>query len=429
MPLHAKGLDNYYVESNGVIVEFNDDTSLAMLKHIKRGERFNSWYIYQVNIGPDGKLYLTGLGEVKDDMRGTTILAKEKPADIIISGIGTDDTKMTGLFNSPMRATHEGGFNYHQWELARSLDDYDKYPEQYSADSVANLTKNAYALVNSYKDVTELRSRDNRQLVNSVKAKRESDNAWPCALCIIPFVIGFVLYQINIGGSASGYLSSLKWFAINCIIGGVLIPISVVSFDTHWWLIVLAVMAILGIQVTNIFSILNLRDCVINKLQENFPKWPAIIFGYVSMICLYAILCGIAVFALPGVDPDSSIGERIGGLVATVIILIGIGIWYRNCIARQSPSLKKYFIPVAIMTTFCAIAILCLIVVIIAFFIFKATGKAFLNEGSSEPSTSLVPSQDPMRSCNHCGRLGDISCPHFKKEGSPGSSCSSWIPD
>lgn len=429
IPLQANGLDNYYVESNGIVVEFSNDGTLAMLKHIKRGEQFNSWYVYQVDIEPDGSMNLTGLGEVKDDLRGNTFLDIEKPADITLTGIGTDHAAMSGKFNSPMRVTNGGGFNYEQWQIARSLNDYNKYPEQYSADSVANLQKNAYALVNSYKEVVDLRSRDSLQLKTTYETKQKSGNAWLCVLCIIPFIIGFILYQINIDGTVSDYLSFLKWIALNQILGLLLSGVSIFAFNTYWWVIVLAVLAILGIQITNLFSVMHLKDVVVERMRQKFPIWPAIIFGVIASMCIYGVIGGIAVLIVPGVHIEGPIGEMVLGLVLSMAILVAVGLWYRNRLAKNVPVMKEHFLSVAAITVFGVLAFFAFSIFIISWFIFKGTGKVFLNESESTPEMSLGRADDVTHSCSRCGNLGTSSCPHFREEGSPVSTCSSWIPD
>lgn len=114
---HAKSYDNLLVKTNDAVVVFSQEGHLAMIKHVKRGERYNSWYIYRVEPASEGNLHLTGLGEVKDDLQHQ-FLELTPPADIIISGIETANPRMSGKFESPLETTPFGGFNHTQWKIA-----------------------------------------------------------------------------------------------------------------------------------------------------------------------------------------------------------------------------------------------------------------------------------------------------------------------
>lgn len=424
---HAKAFDNLLVKTNDVVVEFSNDGRLAMLKHVKRGEKYNSWYIYNVEILANGDLHLTGLGEVKDDLRNP-FLVLTPPSDIVISGIGTENLRMSGKFDSPLEKTWGGCFNYEQWKIAHSLADYNENSEQYSPDSVANLQNNAYALVSSWENLAKERSNTTRELRQAREQKTVSNNTKWCILVLIPFVLGIVIYQIQLRQLPYEYLTSLKWTVFNQILGIALSAISIRFIYAPWWAIVLAVLSMLGIQVTNIFSYLHFRTCVKEKLNGKIALLPAIVFGYVSMICFFAIISGLVLICIPGVHFEASTGEMIGGLLLDILFLTIVGLWYKKNIEKNAPELKGHFLPIAVMTMFAAVAVFSLIIVLIAWFIFKWTGKMSLDAASSVPDSSLKPADSTAGSCIMCGRLGDYSCPHFKEGGTPNFTCSSWIP-
>ena len=425
---HAKTFDKLLVKTNDVVVEFSNDGQLAMLKHVKRGERYNSWYIYSVETMTNGDLHLTGLGEVKDDLRNP-FLVLTPPADIVISGIGTENLRMSGKFDSPLEETPwGGGFNHEQWKIAYSLADYNENSEQYSLDSVANLQNNAYALVSSWENLAKERSNTARELRQARDHKVVSNNTKWCILVLVPFILGIVIYQIHLHQSPSKYLPSLKWTAFNQMLGIVLSAVSISFIYAPWWAIVLAVVSMLGIQVTNIFSYLHLRDCVKEKLNGKISILPAIVFGYVSMISVSAIISGLVSICIPGAHIEASNGEMVIGIILSLLFIILVGLWYKKNLEKNAPDLKGHFLTVAVMTMFAAVAVLSLIIVVIAWFIFKGVGKMSLDASSSVPDSSLKPAGSTAGSCAMCGRLGDYSCPHFKEDGTPNFTCSSWMP-
>lgn len=425
---HAKTYDKLLVTTNDIVVEFSNNGRLAMLKHVKRGEKYNSWYIYNVETMANGNLHLTGLGEVKDDLRNP-FLELTPPTDIVISGMETENPQMSGKFNSPLEATPwVGGFNHQQWEIAYSLADYKENMEQYSPDSVANLKNNAYALVCSWKELANGRNHIAREVKQTRENEIVANNTKWCILVLIPFILGIVIYQIQLHKSVSIYLPSLKWTAFNQILGIALSAISISFIYSHWWAIVVAVISMSGIQITNLFSFLHLRSSIKYKLNGKIPLLPAIAFGYVSMIGSYAVISAIAFICIPGVHVEASNGDMAIGLLLGLLFIIAVGLWYKRQLEKNAPELKGHFISIAIITMFAAVAILSLIIVVIAWFIFKGIGKMSLDASSSTPDVGLKPADSTAESCVMCGRLGDYSCPHFKENGTPNQTCSSWLP-
>ncbi|MCM1142012.1 MAG: hypothetical protein NC453_25870 [Muribaculum sp.] len=415
----------YYAPDDDVSIYFNKDNSIALIKQVVRFQKYNSWYIYRVSIDTNGDMHLAGVAEVKEASPKDNFVDKKIPSDITIAGLSSENPRISGKFNSGLTET-TGGFNDRQWDMARSLVFYKDNPELFSPDSIAKLSASAYALIPSYREIISRAQLDSKQLKATHELKTDKRNSWGVFPLFIPFIIGLILYQIYIHNANDPKF--LKWIALNEILGLVLTYVAFILINTYWWLIVLGVIAALGIQATNLFVVWNLKDVVVTQLHRKVPKWQSIVFGYVSMICIPGICSLMIMPFIP--DIKYTIGtDAIFGAIAALVILIGLYLWYRSCIKKNVPQLGNHTLPIAIIVCFGAIAVLALIILIITFFIFKGTGKAFLNEGVSEPSMSLGGARDAEHSCARCGRLGDPSCPHFREQGTTTSSCSSWIPD
>lgn len=272
------------------------------------------------------------------------------------------------------------------------------------------------------------RSHQEREQRQLSEQRTQSGNTGWCILVLIPFIIGIVIYQIQLRKSPSAYLPTLKWTAFNQLLGVVFIIISVSCINSSWWAIVIAVISMLGIQITNLFSFLHLRDCVKEKMNGNIQWLPAIVFGYVATISFIAILSAIIVVFIPDVNVTTSYGATILGVLLGLAFLGLAGWWYKSQLEKKTPQLVGHFFPIAIITMFAAAATLSLAIVVIAWFIFKGVGKMSLDSSSSGSGSSLKPSSSGVVSCASCRRLGDYSCPHFKESGTPNFTCDSWMP-
>lgn len=422
--IHAKDMTFYAPEAD-VTVWFNNDNSIAIVKQVVRFQKYNSFYIYKVTTNGNGDLSLMGVSEIKEASPKDNYVDKQIPADVTISGLSTDYPRISGKFNSSLKEDI-GSANDRHWEMARSLVFYNDNQELFSPDSVANLSTSASALVPSYKEIIIQAKKDTKQLKATHELKTIKRNSWGVFPLFIPFLLGIILYQLYFRNNSDPRY--LKWIALNEIVGLILIATAFLHFYTYWWLIVLGVLATLGIQVTNLYYIMHIRHVITYDMHRKVPKWQSIVFGYVSMLCIPSI---ITIAILPFI-PDITYtinSEVIIGLIASMAIVIGLYFWYRGCIKKYVPELEKHTLPIAVIVCFGAVAILALIIIIIAYVMFKGTGKALLNESGSIPNASLGRANDAEHSCSRCGRLGDPSCPYFKDQGTATSSCSSWIPD
>lgn len=416
----------FYAPAENVSIYFNKDKSMALVKQVVRNQKYNSWFVYRVSIDGNGDMQLEGVAEIKEASPKDNFVDKQIPIDNTISDLASDKPKISGKFNSSLEETLFGGANDSQWEMARSIVFYNENPELFSSDSIANLSTNAYALVPSYREIISRAQLDSKQLRTTHELKTNKRNSWGVYPLIIPFVLGLILYQLYIHKANDPKV--LKWIALNEILGLALTFIAAVHINTYWWLIVLGVIVILGIQITNIFVVWNLKNNITQQLHRIVPKWQSILFGYVSLICVLGVSGLLVMPFVPNIKYTVE-SDGIIGAVAAIAILIALYLWYRSCIRKNVPELGGHTLSVALIVFFGAIAVLSLIVLLIAFFIFKGTGKAYLNDGASAPNMSLGGARDVEHSCSRCGRLGDYSCPHFREHGSTTSSCSSWIPD
>lgn len=415
----------FYAPDEDVSIYFNKDNSIALIKQVVRFQKYNSWYVYRASIDTNGDMHLEGVAEIKEASPKDNFVDKQVPTDITITGLLTENPRISGKFNSALEETMRG-HNNRQWEMARSIVFYNDNPELFSHDSIANLSSNAYALVPSYKEIISRAQLDSKQLRTTHELKTNKRNSWGVYPLIIPFLIGLILYQLCINNANDPEF--LKWFAVNEILGLVLTYVAFIHINTYWWLIVLGVIAALGIQITNLFIVWNLKDVVVNQLHRKVPKWQSIVFGYVSLVCVQGFYSLLAMLFIP--DIKTTIGsDAIIGVIVSIGILVGMYFWYRSCIKKNVPELAGHTLSIAVIVCFGAIAVLALIVLIIAFFIFKFTGKSFLNESISAPNMSLGNARDAEHSCSRCGRLGHYSCPNFREQGTTTNSCSSWIPD
>lgn len=429
----AKALDNFTsTEIEGLNVIFNSNAKIAKVEHIKRGERFNSWYFYEVSFDSNGNIILSPLAEVKDDMRGTTFVANEKPKRIVISDVTTDKPRMTGQFNTSLSSTNGGGITENQRNFAFAMIDYNEHPEEYSPDSVAKLNTDAWALNSTYIGRQKQIANDNYKLIKAHDARLSSRNSMTTAIIIIPFILTLILFVMMnryIGRRKTEQLSKLlKWIALGQFISLPLMVIAIYHFYcAYWWVITLAVIAIIAIEAMNIFFGYNLRDYTINSLHEKFPTIPAIITGVIGMMVAYGIISYlILVFSDVAIAKPQS--EYIIGIVVSFALLVGLVIWVKKSLSAHTPDFKGKYLAISIIALFSVIGVVCLMIFILAIIMFKGVGKAFFNESVNLPSSSLKPSQNAEHSCSRCGRLGDYSCPHFRDDGTATTSCSSWIP-
>lgn len=429
----ANALDNFTsTEIEGLNVIFNTNAKIAKVEHIKRGERFNSWYFYEVSFDSNGNIILSPLAEVQDDMRGTTFVANDKPKRIVISDVTTDHPRMTGQFNTSLSSTNRGDITENQRNFAFAMIDYCEHPEAYSPDSVAKLNTDAWALNNTYIDRQKQIGNDNYKLIKAHDERLSSRNSKTIAIIIIPLfltLILFVMMNRYIKKRKTEQLSKLlQWIAFCQCISLPMMVIAILHFYcAYWWVITLAVIAILAIEAMNIFFGYNLRDYTINSLHERFPTISAIITGVIGTMVAYGIISYlILVFSDVALAKPQS--EYIIGIVVSFAVLVGLVIWVKKSLSAHTPDFKDKSLAISIIALFSVMGIICLLIVILAIVMFKGVGKAFLNESVNLPSSSLKPSQNAEHSCSRCGRLGDYSCPHFREDGTVTTSCSSWIP-
>lgn len=421
--VQAKDL-TFFAPDEDVTLFLNKDNSIALIKQVVRFQKYNSLYVYSVSIDEKGEMLLSGVAEIKEASPKENFVDKQIPENIIISGLGSGQPRISGKFTSYLTETPDGCNDRH-WEIARSLVFHNENRELFSPDSVANLSTNASALVPSYREIVSRARMDTRQLKATHALKTNRRNAWGVFPVFISFIIGVILYQIYI--RKDGDPAFLKWIALNEVFGLGLTVIVILCIDTYWWLIVLAVLALLGIQVTNLFAIMHLTRTVTQKMHRRVPKWQSVVFAYLVLVCMAGFIKGVATLFLPDMTMSKSL-ELIVGIIVGAALLIGIYIWYRACLKKYVPELSDHTMAVVVVLLFGAQAVLSLIFIIVALIIFNGTFKAFIKESLSTPDMSLKRSSNPSRSCSNCGRLGDFSCPNFKEAGTPGLSCSSWIP-
>ncbi len=414
----------FYAPDEDVSIFLNSDNSIALIKQVVRFHKYNSWYVYSVKTDENGDMNLYGVAEIKEASPKDNFVDKQTPENITISGLATEHPRISGKFTSSLTETPDGCNDRH-WEIARSLVFHNENRELFSPDSVANLSTNASALIQSYRDIISRAQMDTRKLKATHELKTNRRNAWGVFPLLVPFLIGIVLYQLYIRRESEPVF--LKWIALNEILGLGLTVVALMHLNTYWWLIVLAAIAFLGIQVTNLFVVLHLNYTVTGKVHHKLPKWQSIVFAYIALVCSAGLLSGVVMFFIPDITASKSM-ELIVGLIVGAAVLAGIYFWYRGCIKKYVPELSNCTLAIAVILLFGAMAILSLIIFIVAFAILKGTGKAFLKESLSAPDISLKRASDTMHSCSNCGRLGHFSCPNFKEEGTP-TTCSSWIPN
>lgn len=415
----------FYAPDEDITIFLNKDNSIALIKQVVRFQKYNSWYVYEVSIDSNGDMHLSGVAEIKEATPKDNFADLQPPADITISGAATGHPVVSGKFTSSLTEASPGSHDRH-WEIARSLVFYHENGELFSPDSVANLSTDASALVASYREIVSRARMDTRQLKATHALKTNKRNAWGVFPVLIAFLIGLILYQIYIRkDSDPGFL---RWIALNEVFGLGLTVVAILCIDTYWWLIVLAVLALFGIQVTNLFALMHLVKTVTHKMHRRVPKWQSVVFAYVALICSAGVLSGVVALFLPEDMTRSKTVELIFGLIAVAAVLAGVYYWYRACLKKYVPELSDHTLSVAAIVLFGAQAVLSLIFIIVALMIFKGTFKAFIQESLSTPDMSLKRSSNPSRSCSNCAHLGQSSCPNFKEEGSP-TVCSSWTPN
>lgn len=413
---------------DGINIEFSEDNSLAMMKHVKRFNKYNSWYIYRVVSDENGTLQLEGIAEVKVANRNDNFVAEEIPAAVTITGIDTDSPKVSGKFNSNLKKVSRGIYD-REWSIAKSLADYRLHPEDYNADSVARLRSDANALVNSYQENQAIKRISARREKAEKEEREMTSNMWILALLLIPLIASIVLGPLTSGDSiASGFSGKAKAIALTEIVGFAIILLCVHSIYSRWWVIVLAVIAFAVIQIYNIFFGWATKDYVTDTLRVSFPWLPAVVFAVVGMFIPMALFSVTAVLAGGGVM-ESSTGEMVLGALLTIALACLAGWWYKSALTSRVPELKGDFLSIAVITVFAAFGVLTLFVFVIAFAIFRVTGKMALSQSEKDGSSKgLSKSSDSCRTCNFCGRLGSSSCPYLRSEGSAVLTCDSWMP-
>lgn len=410
---------------DGLNIEFNKDFTKALIHHVKRGVKYNSWYIYTVDIESSGDLNLNAIAEINDDDRGNIFVVDQQPGNLHISGLTTDNPQMTGQFKSALSAALVS-FSERHWSMASSIIFYHENPEMFSPDSVAGLSSNAYALVNSYDDILIQSRADRKQQEQTIERRTKSRNSWLVSLFFIPFALTlFLAFTVN----NKNILEKAKTIAIVQGITLVAFVVTSMGLYTYWWLIVLWVIAFLIINVINILIFLNLKEYVNMSIGEKYPVLPAIVFGYVGMLSLSVPLALIVIILdlANVINVDINIPAMLGVAVATVAVVVLLGRWYKNSLAKRSPELGAKIVPIAIMTIMTAVAILALIFFIIALFIFKHTARDFLKAGiAASKGSDVKMAESGGQSCATCERLGDSTCPNFRQEANSALSCNSW---
>lgn len=414
-------------ELDGFIINFSSDGKIAMIKHSKSGE-FNSWYIYNVTTDDNNNLQFDGVGEVLDNNRGTTYLSS-KPLDAIaIENLDSDTPHMTGKFNAALTKNAADVFNDFQWMIAYSLSDYKAEPNAYHPDSVARLKTDAYALVESYKTKAG-KERYQRYLEMKAQEKaRDKRNARVLGLLLIPLVISIILGPLTSGGKINNNFSKkVKAIAITEILGLIIIATSFYFFNSTWWAITFAVLAIITILIYNLFfgAFFVIDDHIRKNLNVKYPWCQGIIFGFSSLLAPACIAVIISAFIFGGTD-DAPAWLTIVCNAAFLVAIFFAGVWYRNSLIKRDESLKEDFWAIAVTTSMTALSIVAFSLIIIGYIIFNGTWKMFLTSSQQESGAGWVKSTSGTENCSTCKLLGS-QCPNSREMGSVTQVCNYYI--
>lgn len=423
---HAIKDDTYIaVDREGVTIEVKGNR--FMVKHIRRDNPYNTWTLYRIT--PDGaNLRLEGIAEFRESGNHAEML-RSVPEDAMLTYADSSTPTLTGKYASKIEKSLFGVFNDSQEEMMKSIIDWKEYPEEYDPDSVAGLTTNAYALVESYREIAGSRWFQDRQTLKKHDSKKMNGNAKLILFILIPLLASMVLGPMLSGGSvAENTWQKTKWVAITQVVGLICIVIAVCGFYTWWVWVVLGVVGILIIQVYNIFFAWFVRDHLVETTGQKFPMIRAFVFGVLATY----ILCGwifYTVVLINGVKIENvGVGDTILGMVLGVALLVAVSMWYRKALVKRFPETEGHFLLIAILTVFGVMGVCVFIIFFIIWILFKGTGKMFLAESQKEDPAGLGPVQKGGVSCATCGRLGDNRCPYYLDRPEGGMVCGHWEP-
>lgn len=402
--------------------------SIVMLRHIKRGIKYNDWILYQVINETPSTLILKGIAIIKQGPE--TFVSKEVPADASITGLDTESPEFRGIYNTSLEKINAGCFNYRQMMMARSIIDWKEHPEEYDPDLAAKLSSDAFALTDCYEKLAGKRAYVQRLTRKEVEEKGKDSFGWMALLLAIPLLASIILGPTVSGGSINrNTWPKVKRIAIVETVGCILMPFGCAGIFSHWWVVILTILAIAAIQLYNIFFAWFLKDNLSEQAGRDFPFIIGLSYGILSFMVLYPVIMLIAVYCLPGIKVESSLSENLLGVLLGLALWVGASFWYRSWLEKRFPQAKGHFASIAILTLFGALGVLLLILFAIAFLIFKGIGRMALAQNEKDGgSTSIQRPTDPFKTCAHCARLGDSSCPNFNTEENPERTCSSWMP-
>lgn len=416
----------YDTNIEGLKVHHNG--SVVMLRHIKRGIRYNDWILYQVTEETPDALALKGIALIKDGPK--TFVSKEVPADASITGLDSESPTFNGGYDTSLQKSSFGCFNNKQLTMARSIIDWKKHPEEYSPDSVARLSDDAFALVNSYLKIAGKRADTQRLARKQAQEAGKRRSGRMALLLVIPLLASVILGPTVSGGKINrNTWQKVKRIAIVEVIGLAVLPFGFAGIFSHWWVVILTILAIVAIQIYNIFFAWFLKDSLAEQSGRSFPFLIGLLYGVLSVMILCSCSMPILLHFLPSIQVETSVSENILGALLGLALWVGASFWYRSWLVKRFPQAKGHFASIAILTLFGALGIMILFLLVIAFVVFKGVGKMALDQSEKDAvDTSLKRATDSFKTCAHCARLGTDTCPYSQTEGSPVNTCSSWMP-
>lgn len=405
------------------------DTTLVMMDYSDGGQ-YESRLIYMASYDTPGQVKLTGIGEIKDNNRGHSYLTKNIPEEIIIEGAYTENPRMRGKFNVALQRDANRAINYEQWEAGKAIYDYYKYPDEYDPDSVARLAEDSYALIESYKKVAGGRGFALYKQKKAEEQRNRARNNRVWYLLLIPLVAGIVLGPMTSSGKIkTNFSKKIRAIAITEIVGGAVMLSLISHAEGDWWVIILGVLAIIVIQIYNLFFGMFTYGYVREELKAKVAWVPLIAFGFSSLLIVYGVVGVIGlILAIFGVSDKLSIGESLG-IIAGVGGLVGAAAyWYRTAQLKHAPELKGNFRWVAIVTMFSFVGLLAGGFIALIYVISKGLGPMLMGSLSGgNTGVRSTTDKDGISSCMRCRRRGS-ECP-YSREGNITEVCSYYIPE
>ncbi len=390
-------------------IEFFRDILIVNLEY--RG-RDNQWRGYYVEMDTDkSEAGLRAFGAFSVNYYKEISLDKT-PADGRITGLGTENPLLIIDGREIALKPYQGtcGLHYDNKRMIEAYGHYLKHPDAYPKDSVDVFPAHKYAILSVYDSIRINEANAARTEKKEAEIRINDTYKWVILALLIPLIILIVISARTRDGKFAGNIrSNLRSIVLTESFAVALCCIALpFIFAIKWPYVIAFVLFVLAISGTFLIFTSRTIDYVKAVRGGRFPWIPTILFSYVTLITIVAILTIILRKSLR-IQFECDTTDLIIGIVSAVTMTVLLGLWLRNSLVKNAPELRGTFVPVALVLLFGAIAAVLLCVFIISLALVGGVAKS--SAGNDAPNSSG--NKSSARQCSNCKHLRwNLTCPY-----------------